>query len=67
MSTITLLVGGMTCGGCVAAVTKSIRRVDATAGVQADLASGRVTVLSDGDPRALAAAVEKAGFTAELA
>lgn len=66
MSPIVLLVGGMTCGGCVAAVTKAIQRVDAAAGVQADLASGRVTVGSKGDPATLAAAVAKAGFSAEV-
>ncbi len=62
MATITLLVGGMTCDGCVAAVTKAIRRLDPSAGVQADLPSGRVTVLSEAEPVALAVAVENAGL-----
>lgn len=66
MATVTLLVGGMTCGGCVAAVTKAIRRVDPGAGVQADLPSGRITVTSERLAPALAAAVEQAGFSAEV-
>ncbi len=66
MAIITLLVGGMTCDGCVAAVTKAIKRVDGSAGVLADLASGNVTVVSERAPRDLAAAVEQAGFSAEV-
>ena len=66
MASITLLVGGMTCAGCVAAVTRAIRRVDAAAGIVADLASGRITVASERPPRDLAAAVEQAGFSAAV-
>ncbi len=66
MASITLLVGGMTCDGCVAAVTRAIRRLDGDAAVVADLPSGRVTVVSDRPPRDLAAAVEQAGFSAEV-
>ena len=65
MSTTTYTVSGMTCGHCVAAVTEEVAKLDDVKRVDVDLASGRVTVESDGpvDDAAFAAAVDEAGYT----
>jgi copper chaperone len=63
-STSTYAVTGMTCGHCVASVTEEITRLGGVTAVDVDLASGRVTVESDGplDDAAVAAAVDEAGY-----
>ena len=63
-TTTTFTVTGMTCGHCVAAVTEEVAKLDNVDGVDIDLASGAVTVHSDGpvDPAAFAAAVDEAGY-----
>ncbi len=58
----TYLVKGMTCEGCVRAVTNAIERALPGATVEVDLASGRVTVANGADERAIAQAVDDAGF-----
>jgi copper chaperone len=57
-------VTGMTCGHCVAAVTEEVSKLDNVSAVDIDLASGAVTVQSEGpvDPVAFAAAVDEAGY-----
>jgi copper chaperone len=57
-------VTGMTCDHCVRAVTEEVSEVDGVTGVEVDLASGRVTVQSEGalDPAEVAAAVDEAGY-----
>ncbi len=63
-TTTTFTVMGMTCGHCVAAVTDEVSRLDNVSTVEIDLASGAVTVVSEGpvDPAAFAAAVDEAGY-----
>jgi copper chaperone len=61
----TYRVGGVTCGGCVAAVTRAIERLDPKAQVSVDLASGRVSVDGAVTRDAVQAAVEEAGFRFE--
>lgn len=63
-TTTTFTVTGMTCGHCVAAVTEEVAKLDNVTNVEIDLASGAVTVESDGpvDSAALAAAVDEAGY-----
>jgi copper chaperone CopZ len=63
-TTSTYTVTGMTCGHCVATVTEEVSKLDRVTGVDVDLASGRVTVTSDGpiDDAAVAAAVDEAGY-----
>ena len=63
-TTSTYTVTGMTCGHCVASVTDEVSRVDRVTNVDVDLASGQVTVTSDGpiDDAAIAAAVDEAGY-----
>lgn len=65
MSTTTVFtVTGMTCAHCVAAVTHEVSKLDHVDAVEVDLASGAVTVRSEGpvDPVAFAAAVDEAGY-----
>ena len=64
LTTTTVTVSGMTCGHCVAAVTEELTRVAGVRAVDVDLASGRVTIGSDGplDDATLAAAVDEAGY-----
>jgi copper chaperone len=63
--TQTYRVGGMTCGGCVSAVTRAIRRLDPEAAVAVDLAAGKVSVGSTLAEDAVQRAVEAAGFVFE--
>jgi copper chaperone len=63
-TTTSFTVTGMTCGHCVAAVTEEVSKLKDVKRVAVDLASGEVTVESDGpiDPIAFAAAVDEAGY-----
>ena len=63
-TTTTFTVTGMTCGHCVAAVTEEVTKLDHVTAVDIDLASGAVSVHSDGpiDPVAFAEAVDEAGY-----
>jgi copper chaperone len=58
-----LKVEGMTCGGCVRSVTKSVQSVDANAKVDVDLPSARVRIDSQASLDALRSAIEDAGYT----
>ncbi len=58
----TLLVTGMTCGGCTRAVTRAIQMQDATATVQVDLDSQKVEIDSKLSREALITIVTDAGF-----
>ena len=67
MATTRLLVDGMTCEHCVAAVTAEVSAVDGVREVTIDLVPGdasTVSITSDGplDP-AQAAAIDEAGYT----
>ena len=59
---IELMVSGMTCEGCVAAVTRIVKKADPQASVTIDLASGKVDITSLIEQPALSAAIEKAGY-----
>ncbi|MGV7242955.1 heavy-metal-associated domain-containing protein [Caballeronia sp. M23-90] len=56
-------VEGMSCQHCIAAVTRSIQEVDATAKVQVDLEHGKVVVTSTETIDALKEAIDEAGYT----
>lgn len=62
-----LAVTGMTCATCVRVVTNALARVPGAAGVEVDLNDGRAVVSGTAHPEALVAAVEKAGYDAQLA
>ncbi len=58
----TYLVEGMTCSGCVNAVTNAIKAKDASVEVKVDLDTGKVDVEGALDEAAVIEAVEDAGF-----
>ncbi|MFF3672227.1 heavy-metal-associated domain-containing protein [Microtetraspora malaysiensis] len=64
MTATTYTVTGMTCGHCVSSVKEEVGEVAGVTGVEVDLATGLVTVDSEGpvDAAAIAAAVEEAGY-----
>ena len=66
MNTVQLQVTGMSCGHCVAAVTKALKSVPGTQDAQVDLASGRATVQGNAAPEALAKAVADEGYGVTL-
>ncbi|ROO86353.1 copper chaperone CopZ [Actinocorallia herbida] len=63
-TTTTLTVKGMTCGHCVSSVREEVAEVPGVTGAEVDLASGLLTVTSDGpvDLQALGTAVAEAGY-----
>lgn len=58
-------VAGMTCEGCVRAVTNAIQLADPKAAVEVDLSNGEISIDSQLDSTAIAMAVDGAGFTFE--
>ncbi|MFI7644194.1 heavy-metal-associated domain-containing protein [Nonomuraea sp. NPDC049400] len=64
MSTATYTVKGMTCGHCVSSVKEEVSEVAGVTNVEVDLATGLLTVDSDGpiDTAKIVAAVEEAGY-----
>jgi copper chaperone len=55
-------VTGMTCDGCVRAVTRAIKAQAPSADVRVNLAKGVVTIDGPVDAKVVAGAVEDAGF-----
>ena len=62
-----LQVEEMSCGHCVASVTKAVKAVDAQASVEVDLASKQVKVQSGAALDAVKAAIAGAGFPVSAA
>ena len=58
-------VEGMTCQGCVDAVTKAIRRLDPAAKVDVDLEHDRVHVVTTAQALEVAQALDAAGYEAQ--
>lgn len=58
----TLKVSGMTCGGCINAVTRAVQAQDPKAQVQADLATQVVSLETTLSPDLAAALIADAGF-----
>ncbi|MEO3791122.1 cation transporter [Nonomuraea sp. B10E15] len=63
-TTSTYTVKGMTCGHCVSSVREEVSEVTGVANVEVDLATGLLTVDSDGliDSAKIIIAVEEAGY-----
>jgi copper chaperone CopZ len=59
----TLSVEGMSCGHCVASVTKSILAIDSQAKVHVDLAAKKVEVDSSAGLNAITAAITSGGYS----
>jgi copper chaperone len=55
-------VEGMSCGGCVRSVTKSVLAVDSDAKVEVDLAGKSVRIDSQATLEAVRAAISDAGY-----
>ena len=55
-------IGGMTCDGCVRAVTAAVKRLAPKAEISVDLAAGRVSIAEDVPDMTVKKAVEDAGF-----
>ena len=62
-----LKISGMHCGGCVANVEKALKGVRGVNSAKVDLSAGQASVEYDPaqtNPKAMAEAVQKAGFSA---
>ena len=67
MDKITLKVEGMTCGGCVAKVTKALQDAPGVGEATVDLRAKRADIFGDElDSGALAEMLTKLGFNASL-
>lgn len=70
MTTVTLNIQGMTCGGCAANVERTLKALAGVQQAKVDLAAARATVDYDAaqaTPAAMVSAVEDAGFDAAVA
>ncbi len=61
---IVIDVKGMTCQGCVNAVTRIVKRTDPQADVKVDLAAGRADVTSSVSPDVIEKAISAGGYEA---
>jgi copper chaperone CopZ len=64
---VVLAISGMTCGGCVGAVTRALSAVPGVVEARVDLADGRATVTGTARAEDLIRAVRAAGFGGGLA
>ncbi|MFA5121258.1 heavy-metal-associated domain-containing protein [Zavarzinia sp.] len=62
-----LEVTGMTCGGCAKSVEKAVAKVAPDAAPKVDLDAGKVSFADGVDPKAVAQAIERAGFGVKAA
>jgi copper chaperone len=63
---VKLQVSGMTCGHCVAAVTRAVQALPGVQSVSVDQASGQVVVEGSPDKAALLAAITEEGYEARF-
>ena len=61
-----LIVKGMTCGHCEAAVQRAVKRVAPQAEVVIDRAQGRVSITGAADARDVEAAIRDEGYEAAV-
>mgnify|MGYP001160638161 FL=1 len=64
---ITLTINDMTCGGCVASITRVVKGLDPNATLEADVAARRVSINTPLDTAAVVAAISNAGYHPEIA
>ena len=67
MSSINLQVQGMTCNACVRHVSKALSAITGVSAVEVDLTSGLVRVDGSPDSAELLAALDDAGYPAQVA
>ncbi len=65
--TTTLEITGMTCQGCVTALTRALSRLPGVASVTVDLAANTARATGSAPADALIAAAERAGYGAKRA
>jgi copper chaperone CopZ len=59
-------VTGMTCGHCVAAVSRAVKAIPGVENVSVDLASGQVVVAGSADKAAIQQAIAEEGYEASF-
>jgi copper chaperone len=57
-------VDGMSCQGCVDAVTRTVKRLDPAAEVEVDLAHGRARIVTQAQAVEVSQALTRAGYEA---
>ncbi|MDH2067472.1 copper-exporting P-type ATPase CopA [Pantoea sp. GD03673] len=62
-----LLIEGMTCASCVSRVEKALQQVEGVSQARVNLGERSALVLGDADPQRLVAAVDAAGYGAQVA
>ena len=67
LNVINLTINDMTCGGCVASITRVINGLDPDATVDANVDTKRVSIDSPRDTDAIVAAITHAGYHPQLA
>jgi copper chaperone len=63
MDTKTYRVDGMTCGGCVASLTRALKAVLPDRKIEVTLRGGLVRIEGDHDPKQVERAADDAGYT----
>ncbi|HEY4328988.1 MAG TPA: heavy-metal-associated domain-containing protein [Phycisphaerae bacterium] len=67
MKTVEIKIDGMSCGGCVNSVTMALSKVPGVTTQKVEIGRARVQVNEpDGNAEAAVAAIEKAGFDAQV-
>lgn len=66
MSKTELRITGMTCGHCVASVTKALKAVPGVSSAEVSLEEGRAVVLGTADQKQLLQAVQGQGYEAAV-
>ncbi len=62
----TINVTGMTCGHCVAAVTKALEKINGVEKAEVDLEKEQAIVTGDADREAMLAAIKQEGYDASV-
>jgi copper chaperone len=61
---ISLAIEGMSCGGCVAAVERIVKKIDPQAVIRVDLDAGAAQLRTQAPAATFCAALDKGGFPA---
>lgn len=62
----TINITGMTCGHCVAAVTKALEKIDGVEKAEVDLDKNQAVVTGNADRDAMLAAIKQEGYDASV-
>ncbi|KPQ11685.1 MAG: copper chaperone CopZ [Saliniramus fredricksonii] len=64
-SQISLAIEGMSCGGCLAAVERIVKKIDPQAVIRVDLDAGAAQLRTQAPVETVCAALDKGGFPAQ--